>query len=660
MTMRPIRSVRSMKAIRSQIQLKLAARQTASAVVGVLAMTMLLASPAANAFKQAPMLDKLVQDKKIEPVDQRLPEKPEVIKPFDHIGTYGGVIRSAMRGNADYHAILRFVGNQSLARWAPDFNSVVPNLAESWTVNADATEYVFKLRKGARWSDGTPFTADDVLFSMNDLAGNKQFFTNAPDFFVVKDKIAEVTKIDDYTVKFKFAGPYVTFPEQLSAPLGQYPTMYQKKYCSQFHPKYNSGVDALVKEARASDWMALMRVKCGDIEVASRWGNPSRPTLDPWIIKEPYGGSATRVVLERNPYFWQVDTEGKQLPYIDRLQFSVISEVETIVLAAVNGQLDFQHRHIAPIQNKPLLAENAAKGGYTLMSLASINANSVGIYLNQSTKKEKLRRLIRNKDFRIALSLGMDRKEVNDIVYMGQGQVWQTAPLKESKWYIEKFATQYTQYDPKQANEILDRLGLTKRDSDGYRLYPDGGRVSMDCIIAIQLAQQVDAMDLIRKQWAKIGIEMVMQVTERSLNFDRANSNEYDISVDSAPGGMDATQSPRPYITVHGESRQSVQWFKWYASNGKQGEEPSPSMKKRLDLYEQWRAAKSTAEADKLYKEILNIAADEMEVLGVVRPPKDNAIRRSTLRNVYERMPAGWTYPTPGPSLLQQWYYASK
>ena len=96
-----------------------------------------------------------------------------------------------------------------------------------------------------------------------------------------------------------------------------------------------------------------MRVKCGDIEVPTRWGNPAKPVLDPWVIKEAYGGSATKVVLERNPFFWQVDKEGKQLPYIDRVQFSIISEVETIVLAAINGQLDFQHRHVFPDPEPP-------------------------------------------------------------------------------------------------------------------------------------------------------------------------------------------------------------------------------------------------------------------------------------------------------------------
>lgn len=633
-------------------------RLSLAALAAVLSLGGAAAATAAPAWKQAPSLDAAVKAGKLPPVAQRLPEQPEVITPVHRNGQYGGALRTALRGNADYHAILRINGNQGLTRWSLDFNSVQPNVAERWTVNADASEYVFHLRRGMRWSDGSPFTADDVLFAMQDLLGNKQFFTNTPDTFVVRDKPADVTKLDDYTVRFKFAGSYVSFPEALAAPLGQYPVLWQKKYCSQFHPKYNPKLDQLMSEMKVKDWGTLMRMKCGDIEVVTRWGNPDKPTLDPWVIEKPYGGSATQVVLQRNPFFWQVDKAGQQLPYIDTLQMFVISEVETIVLAAINGQLDFQHRHIFPIQNRPLLLENAKKGNYALMSLQSINSNSVGYYWNFTTKKEALRRLIRNKDFRVALSIGTDRKEINDIVYMGQGQPWQVAPVKESKWYNEKFGTQYLQYDPKQANDMLDKLGLTQRDAAGYRLMPDGKRLAIDTIVAIQLQQQIEALELMRKQWQKIGVELVIQSAERSLTFDRGNSNDYDASVDAAPGGMDATQSPRPYISVHVESRQSPLWVRWYQSNGKQGEEPTPSMKKRLDLYEQWRAASSTAEADKLYREILALAADEFEVLGIVRPPRDNAIRRANLTNVYEAMPAGWVYPTPGPSLPQQWFYA--
>lgn len=630
------------------------------AAAAIMAAAAALPSWAYAAFSQSPTFDKLVQEKKLPPVDQRLPVKPQVIKPVTKVGTYGGTLRSALRGNGDYNAILRLVGNQNLVRWSMDFNNVEPNLAESWTISPDASEYTFVLRKGTKWSDGTPFTADDVLFGMNDLVANKQFFSATPAMFVVKDQPPVVTKVDDYTVKFKFAGPYISFLEQLATPVAQHPTVWQKKYCGQFVPKYNPNINDLISKEKAKDWGSLFRVKCGDIESAARWNNPERPTLDPWVVKEGYGGSATKVVLERNPYFWQVDTAGHQLPYIDRLQLQVISEVETIVLAAINGQLDFQLRHISGIQNRPVLAENQQKGGYKIFNSENVNANAVGLWLNHSTKNEKLRKLIRNHDFRQALSQATDRKEINDIIFLGQATPWQSGPLQQSKWYNEKLGKQYLNYDPKLANELLDKIGLTKKDSDGFRLYPEGGRVSINAIAQMAQSTMVDTLDLVRKQWAKVGVELIIQASERTLYYDRAAQNNYDISTDVFPGGMDAPFNPRAYLAFHPtESRMSLPWTQWYLSNGKQGEEPSASMKKRLQMYDQWQVAKTKDEADRLFKGILEEAANEFEVIGTVRPAVETAVRKANLTNVYEKMPSGWTYPTPGPSLLQQWFFAS-
>ena len=273
--------------------------------------------------------------------------------------------------------------------------------------------------------------------------------------------------------------PFLSFLEKLATPVDQYPTLFQKKYCSQFTEKYNpNGVKDLIAKEKVKDWGALLRQKCGDIEQPTRWGNPEKPVMDPWVIKDPYTGSATKVVLERNPYFWQVDDKGNQLPYIDKVQFQLISEVETILLAAINGQLDFQLRHISSISNRPVLSENQAKGGYKLITSSGINANQAGLWLNHSTKNPKLKALIRNHDFRQALSQAIDRKEINDIVYLGQAYPWQSGPQKASKFYNEKLGTQYLNLDVKLANELLGQ----DRSEKGCRRLPSvsGWRACVD------------------------------------------------------------------------------------------------------------------------------------------------------------------------------------
>ncbi len=612
----------------------------------------------AQAYTGAPVLDPLVKAGKLPPVDQRLPAKPEVITPLQSVGKYGGTLRSALRGNGDGNAILRLVGNQGLVRWNTEFNKVLPNLAESWTVNDNSTEYTFKLRAGTKWSDGVPFNADDILFYVQDLMGDKGFLGTPPEMYRVGDKPVVVEKIDDNTVKFRFAAPYVSFIENLAHPTGQQAVFYAKHYCQQFHPKYNPKVADLVKASGAKDWGSLMRVRCGDLEIPTRWGNPERPTLDPWVIVNPYGGGSSAVTLRRNPYFWQVDNKGQQLPYLDELRLAVISEIETMVLAAINGQLDFQFRHIGVIQNLPVLKENAGKGNYRVLELEDISSNAAGLYLNQSTRNEKLRALIRNKDFRIALSHATDRKDIAEVVYLGQTQPWQIGPKKQNRFYNEQLATQYLKYDPALANTMLDKLGLTKRDSDGYRLYPSGGRVSIAGLVQISSGNYVDTMEVLRRQWAKVGVELVIQGVERSLFYDRSNTNDYEMAIFVVGGGLDPQFDKTGVFVSSGvESRQSLQWAKWAMTEGKQGEEPSASMKKRLELNEQWKVAKNQAEADALLRQILQIAADEFEVIGTVATLKVPGIVSKRLVNVYDKMPWAWPYATPAGGLPQSWYY---
>ena len=621
----------------------------------------LLAPVAAVAadFHEAPALAALEQQGKLPPLAQRLPTEPEVVKPLDGIGRYGGTLRSALRGDADHNAILKMVGNQGLTRWNLGYTDVVPNLAASWSRNADASEYTFHLRPGTKWSDGTPFTADDILFFVNDLLPDPAFFASAPSQYVIGGQRMKAVRIDDTTVRIVFAGPYLNFPRVLATPLGQHPVLYQKKYCSQFVPKYNPGIGDLLKASGQPDWATLLRQKCGDIEIPARWGNVERPTLDPWVIAAPYTGSAQQVVLRRNPYFWEVDTAGNQLPYIDTVNFKVISDIQSIVLAAIGGQLDLQVRHINTINNKPVLAQHAAEGHYALVATTGTDATAETLYLNQTDKDPKLRRLVQSHDFLEALSLGMDRDEINDIVFLGQSKPWQTGPLPSDPFYNEKLATQYTQRDVATANKLLDGLGLTRRDGDGFRLYPDGGRVVLTADVMVVDPASIDTMQLIKKQWAEIGIDLGINSEERSLFYARAQTNDYDIGVMPAPGGLDPTSDPRAWLSTSMiDSRQSLQWVKWYESGGKLGEAPSTNMQERLKLWDAWKQAKTPEEADALFKQILAKAADAFDVIGTVQGLTTFGIRNVKLMNVPDRMANSWNYADPGPTLPQQYYFA--
>jgi peptide/nickel transport system substrate-binding protein len=634
-----------------------AIRTTTRLVPLLLALAAILPATA-QAYQEAPALAAQVKAGKLPPVDERLPKDPEVVTPVQSVGTYGGTLRTAVRGDADHNNILKIVGNQGLTRWSMDYSKAIPNLAESWTVNADATEYTFKLRPGLKWSDGAPFGADDILFFVNDLLPNKQFFQSPPSQYVIGGKPMRAEKIDDSTVKIIFAGSYLQFPNVLATPLGQHATLYAKHYCEQFTPA-NPDLPKLLAASKQPDWATLFRQKCGDIEIPARWANVDRPTMDPWVIAVPYTGGATQVVLRRNPYFWQVDTAGNQLPYIDTINMKVVSDIQTMLLAAIGGQFDFLVRHINTINNKPVLAQHAAEAGYVLEELTPTDSSAMALWINETEPDPKLRPFMRNHDFREALSLGIDRNEINDIVYLGQGKPWQVGPLPSDKFYNAKLGTQYIQYDAAAANKLLDGLGLDKRDSSGMRLLPDGTKLflSIDCMTADAAA--IDVADLVKKQWAKIGIDTGINVMERSLYYERAQNNTYDIGTYAVPSGLNATSDPRAILSTHTlDSRQSLPWVKWYASGGKAGEEPSASMKERLAQWDKWKGASNPAQADALFRSILAEAADAFEVIGTVQAVTTYGIRSKKLMNVPASMPNGWDYPNPGPTLVQQYYFA--
>lgn len=616
-----------------------------------------LMSPYTLAYQDAPSL----AGKGLPPVDQRLPDSPEVITPLGEVGSYGGTIRRFLSGSNDHNSILRFVSPQGLTRWTPDFGTVVPNVAESWEINADSSEFTFHLRKGMKWSDGAPFTADDIMFFVDDLLNNKEFYASAPSRFVVAGEPMKAEKIDDHTVKLIFAAPYGSFLTELATPLAQEPVIWAKHYCQQFHPNYNKDVQAMVDATEAvEDWPSLFRLKCGEVEAPNRWSNAERPTLDPWIITgDGYSAGSTQVMMERNPYFWQVDNEGNQLPYVDTLQWGVAGDSQAILLEAIAGNVDMQARRIASLANQPVLFENMEKGGYKLYQRTAADANDLAIHFNLTHKDPEMREFFENKDVRIALSLGIDREEIIDIVYQGVGEPRQVGPLEVHPLYNEQLATQYTDYDVEKANALLDAAGYTKRNAQGIRLLPDGEPIIFNVNYpGVEMASSGDTLEIIKTQWAQIGVGLNASSAERSIYYSRGEANEHDFMVWGSPGGLDPMLSPRDIIAIHPQaSWHAIPWTRWYLSGGTEGEEPSESMKKRMALYDQFKGEADPAKQLAIWTEILQEAADAFEVIGITSRASTYGVVNANLRNVPESLPGSWMYPDPGPTLPQTYYY---
>lgn len=633
-------------------------RKVLKGFAGAAALAGIGQSALAQASKEAPALAKMVADGKLPALAQRLPATPLVIQ-AEKLGVYGGSLRRGLRGSADHNGILRMVGNQGLVRWNLAFTEVLPNVAAKWDVNANSTEFTFYLRKGMKWSDGKPFTADDVVFSVEDCAKNTELYKSTPSMLVIANKPAQVVKIDETTVKFTFASPYALFLEQLATPLGQYPTLFPKHYCSQFHPKYNTNVAAQAKAANLSDWASLFRTKCGDIEIPARWGNLDKPTLDPWVVTEAYSGGVTRVVMERNPYFWQVDQSGQQLPYIDKLNFSIAQDVESLMLDALSGKLDIQERHIDSLQNKPTLSQNAQKGGYRLIELVNAGSQQVQIYLNMTHKDPKMREMFASKAFRQALSLGINRKEIIDLVYLGQSEPFQTGPRPSHPWFHDKLSRQFTSHDVKQANDILDRLGYVKRDAQKFRLRPDGQRVffSID-VIPTLYPDAVDTLELVKRHWVDIGVDIKVNTIERALFYTRGDSNDHDAATWPGPGGLDPMLDARDFFAQHPQgSRYAIPWTQWYVSAGKDGQEPPESQKQRMKLFDEARATADLKKRGEIMKKLFDQTAEAFETIGICLAVNSFGIAKTNLQNVPKSYPNAWSWPNPGPALPQQFFF---
>lgn len=628
----------------------------------IAALTLSQALAQVASYSEAPQLASRVAEGELPQVEERLPDNPLIVPVVERIGQYGGAWRSALVGGGGTGRLITTFAYDNLVRWDPEWTEVIPNIAESFESNEDATEFTFYLRSGMKWSDGEPFTADDILFWYEDIAMNQQLSPAGPPSWMRVNvegvrTPGVVEKLDDYTVRFSFPAPNGLFLQELATPEGGIPTIYPRHYLEQFHQTYNpEGINQLIQEAGVSDWVQLFNNRSGFWD--GRFTNTDLPMLLAWTPIRGYGDGA-QMIVERNPYYWKVDAEGNQLPYLDRIVYNLVQDPEVFLLNALSGEVDLVTflDEITTLNNKSLFIDNAERGDYRLYDIVPAFTNTAVISLNWTHEDPVKREIFQNKDFRIGLSHAINREEINNLIYVGQTEPWQAAPRRDSELYNERLAKQYTDYDVDLANQHLDLAGYSERDAAGFRLGPDGNRISftVDISGAVRPAWS-DIMELVQGYWREVGIDAQVRNIDRSLLYTRKEANQHDAVVWGGDGGLgDVILDPSRYFPQSSESNYAILWAYWYMGDPR-GEEPPAEVKRQMDLYDQLQSTGDLDEQAELMRQILEIAADQFYTIGIVKDPLSYGIVKNNFRNVPESMIGAWLYPGPAPTNPEQYF----
>ncbi len=640
-------------------------RKLAAALSACCLLALAQPGPAAaqgSKYLEAPALADQVKAGKLPPVEQRLPEQPLVVPVVEKIGQYGGIWRRAFLGPADANNYVRVVYD-GLFRFSPNGADIEPKLALGAKSSPDFKIWTIQLRKGSRWSDGAPFTADDIVFWYKDVLLNKDLTPSLPTWIRNTDgTAANVEKLDDATVRFTYDRPATLFLSEVAnqdGPDQSYAMFLPAHYLKQFHPAYTpiADLDKMAQAVSFKSWTQLFAAK------ATPTSNPERPTMAAWM-------PVTRVsdpvfILRRNPYYIGVDTAGNQLPYIDEVRFTYFADQQALNLAAIAGDFDMQERHIQ-MTNYPVLKEQEAKTGkYRVLIWPTFGGSDAVVAFNTTyTADAVLGKLLATKDFRIALSYAINRDEIKESVFLGLGEARQAVPAPWHPYFPGKeWATKYTEFKPDEANKMLDALGLEKRNAQGVRLMANGKPLMVEINVVPAFGAWPDVGQLVAKDWQAVGVNAVVQIRERALGFSMRASNQLqteiwneDTTAFPFTGGskLDPRNAPGQTLTL------GPLYYKWLTSNGKEGVEPIEPLKQIMQLIDTARTVGHDGQV-KAAQELFRIWADnvfEIGTVGLTPMVQGVVVVNSKMHNVPTTIGNDWPLRTPGNARTEQFFFA--
>ena len=602
---------------------------TTALVFGWMAAPAFAADPV-PALKETPMFADQVKSGVLPPVDKRVPEQPWVVKYFaggEGPGQQGGQLNMLVASARDTRLMTIFSYTRLIVY--DDKFKLKPDILESYE-EKDGREFTFKLRAGHKWSDGQPFTTEDFRFFWEDVANNKDLSSGGPNVELLVDgKPPKVEIIDPLTIKYTWdkPNPYFIESQARAAPLFLYrPAHYLRK----FHAKYTPEAEIL-KSAKGGQqsWVAIYRRN--DVMYAN--DNVELPSLNPWVSTTP--SPAQRFVYMRNPYYHRIDEKGQQLPYVDRVIFTVAA-ANLVPAKAGLGEADLQPRYLN-MRDYTFLQKSAQTSGVNVRLWEAGSGSQLALYPNLTTNDEEWRKLMRDVRFRRALSLAIDREELNQVVYIGLAKPSNNTIMPRSDLFKPEYATRWADYDPKLANKLLDEVGLTKKDSQGFRLLPDGRPATIVVEHSSEETEDNDALALIADNWKKIGIKMLTKPQTRD-NF-RLRTFSGEAVMTAFAGAVTAVPtvntSPKEFAPTMLGGLQWSRWGMFVESKGKQGEKCDlESACKLLDYVKEWETGATPEERRKAWDKILASNADEVFSIGTVNGVRQPVVVGPKVRNV--------------------------
>ena len=602
-------------------------------------------------FRGAPMLARAVARGELPPVRQRLPADPIVVEPLKGIGRYGGTAIVFTTGNTSLGEGGLLNNIEPPLRIGPEVRRTLPNYARKWAYSEGGKVLTLHLRKGIRWSDGHPHTADDYVFWFDHIQRNKDITPiQGPPW----DR-ARVTKSDDYTVRFEFDRPNPFFVNEL-AHHGDYyvrPGHYLRRYHADFVPK--AKLEAAAREMGFHDWVAYF----GKMQSTTD-PDVNCPTMMPYVVAKQ---GLSLLLFERNPYYPKVDPKGNQLPYIDRIQALVVQNREMMTAKACTGQAT-----IAGLQTEtsdiPLFKRGEAKCGYRTYIWNRLHGVDVAIQPNLTCPDAGLRLIFNDVRFRRALSLAINRDEINQTLYFGHATPRQTTVIPSSRFYEKRFAKAYIRHDPAEARRLLDAMGVVDRDGGGRRDRPDGKPLNITLEWTPMETPKGPTMELVVEHWREVGLDIRLKQLTGGLQSERARGNLMHMTLWHADRSTDILFPPEPYwfVPIRRQWEVSIwpQWALWYISRGEKGEKPPPKPKQLLDWWVEMRTCMDEKRRVELGKSILQSQEENLWTIGTVGLAPHPLVVKNTLHNVPERGYWGWDNRWSFPYHPETWYLAEE